>query len=405
MKKSTIITVVAFALGVVVLAAGFILLTPNNISNKVFPTTAPTTTTTAPTPTTTTKPRPDDKPMDLWAEDISSYVTLGDYKGLNVEVEKIEISDEELDFEIGLVLAQNKEFTKNREEIAIADKMMFSFDFTGYLTNEDGTKGKAFEGGDGQDYLAYIDGDDFVIIYESQLGSFIDGFAQGIRGKKIGETFDIAITFPENYSEEMAGKQTIFEIKLNYVVDTNLSDGWVKEYTKGECTTVEEYKESVREDINSYFEEQNTVKIWNKIIENAVVEVPKQQFDYYYNNYHYDIEYYAAMYGMTYDQFLQNGGMPYFYGIDVYSDEDLVKYINDTIKSDLVFISIIRAENLEITDEEYRLLLDELIAETGKTEEKVLESYGGEEGIKNSMLLDEANKLVYKENTLVVKEK
>jgi FKBP-type peptidyl-prolyl cis-trans isomerase (trigger factor) len=110
------------------------------------------------------------------------------------------------------------------------------------------------------------------------------------------------------------------------------------------------------------------------------------------------------MYGMTYEQFLQNGGLEYFYGIGVYSDEELVKYINDMIKSDLVCISLIQAENLEITDEEYRLLLDELIAETGMTEEKVLEAYGGEENIKNSMLFDEANKLIYKENTLVVKE-
>ena len=155
---------------------------------------------------------------------------------------------------------------------------------------------------------------------------------------------------------------------------------------------------------NSQSKEQNTAKIWDKIIENSIVDVPKQQFDYYYNNYRYDIELYAPMYGMTYDEFLKNGGMYYFYGIDVYSEEELVEYINDTIKSDLILISVIKAENLEITDEEYRLFLDELIAETGKTEEAVLEAYGGEENIKNTMLLNEVNKLVYNENTLVEKE-
>ena len=131
MKKSTIITVLAFTLGIVVLAAGFILLTPNNISNKVFPTTTTpaATTTTTPTSTTTTKPRPDDVPMDFFNDDISSFVTLGDYKGMTVEVDTIEVSDEEIDFEIGIILAQKKEFTKDRSEIAITEKTIFSFDF------------------------------------------------------------------------------------------------------------------------------------------------------------------------------------------------------------------------------------------------------------------------------------
>ena len=241
MKKSTIITVLAFVLGIIVLAAGFILLTPNNISSKLFPTTtAPTTTTT--TTTTTKKPRPDDKPIDLFEEDISSFVTLGDYKNMTVEVDTIGISDEELDFEIGIVLAQEKEFIKDRTEAVITEKMIFSFDFTGYLVKDDGTKDKAFEGGSGKDYLAYIDGDNLVIVYESQLGAFIDGFAQGIIGRKIGETFDIPITFPEDYSADMAGKKTIFEIKLNYVATPNISDEWVKEFTKGKYTSVAEYR-------------------------------------------------------------------------------------------------------------------------------------------------------------------
>lgn len=403
MKKSTIITVVAFVLGIIVLSAGFILLTPNNISNKLFSTTA-TTTTTTPKPTTTTKPRPDDKPMDFFKDDISSFITLGDYKGMNVEVDMIEFSDEDLDFEIGIILAQKKEFTKDRNEIAIAERMIFSFNYKGYLLKEDGTKGEAFSSGSADDCLAYIEDNKLIIIYENQMSSFIDGFAQGIAGRKISESFEIPITFPEDYNKDMAGKKTVFEIKLNYVVVPNLSDGWVKEFTNGKYTTADAYREFARETLNSNLKEQNTKTIWNKIIENSVIEIPKQQFDYYYNNYRYDIEYYATMYGMTYEQFLQNGGLEYFYGIGVYSDEELVKYINDMIKSDLVCISLIQAENLEITDEEYRLLLDELIAETGMTEEKVLEAYGGEENIKNSMLFDEANKLIYKENTLVVKE-
>ena len=96
MKKSTIITIVAFVVGIIVLATGFILLTDNNISKNLF-----TTTTTTPTTTTTTKPpRTQYNAMDLFNTDMSQYVTLGDYKGLTIETEQLEVSDEDVNWQI-----------------------------------------------------------------------------------------------------------------------------------------------------------------------------------------------------------------------------------------------------------------------------------------------------------------
>jgi hypothetical protein len=94
MKKSTIITIVAFVLGVVVLAAGFVLLTDNNISDKLFPTTTTTTTTTGGGGSSPQRPQYD--PMDFFKEDVSKYITLGQYKGLDIEVEQTEISQEQI---------------------------------------------------------------------------------------------------------------------------------------------------------------------------------------------------------------------------------------------------------------------------------------------------------------------
>jgi FKBP-type peptidyl-prolyl cis-trans isomerase (trigger factor) len=143
--------------------------------------------------------------------------------------------------------------------------------------------------------------------------------------------------------------------------------------------------------------------IWEKVIENSAIEVPKQQYDYYYNNYHYDIETYAPMYNMTYDEFLKNGGAPYFFGIDVYSEAELIKYINDMIKKDIVLETIIKAEGLVVTEEEYKNFVAELVALSGKTEAETIKQYGGEEALKAKLLSEKVDNLIYEENNLTEK--
>lgn len=403
MKKSTIITILAFALGIVVLAAGFILLTDNNISDKLFPSTTTTTTTTG----GGAQPKPEYEPMDFFKEDVSKYITLGQYKELDIEVEQIEITQEEIDIQIAVLLAQSSEFTKDRnEEHSISEKVIFNFDYTGYFLNDDGTKGEAFEGGSskGNGQLAYIDGDTLVTITTSGTGSFIDGFAQGILGRKVGETFDLNITFPKDYSQEMAGKKTVFEIKLNYIAETNFTDGWVKEYTKDQYKTCDEFVQYVRDSVNSEIKTANVKLVWTQITKNAtVVEIPEQQLNYVYSSLVSEIEGYAAYsqyyFGkqMTFDEVLVYFGFK--------NTDGLKEYAKELIKEELVPYAVMQAENLEITDEEYKLLLAELVTISGKTEAEVLKQYGGVEGIKQTMLLDEVNKLVLKENNLVVKEK
>ena len=396
MKKSTIITIVAFALGVVILAAGFILLTDNNISKKLFSTTTT-------TPATTTTTRKTYEPMDLFNTTVSEYVTLGDYKNMTIETDQIEVSDEELEMQINILLAMDGEFTKEREGI-ISEKVFFDFDFTGYLANEDGTKGLAFPGGSSEDkgQLAYIDGDVLKTISSSGVGSFIDGFAQGILNKNVGDTFDLAITFPENYDPEMAGKKTIFEIKINYIAKLNFTDGWVKEYTKEEQKTCDEYREYLRDTINDMIKESNTSLVWEKIIENSIVEIPEQQFNYVYYSYRYQIEDYAAMFGVSYEDFLKSGYASYVLGINVSSDEALVKYVNEGLSYELLMIAIIQAEDIKVSDEEYRVMLDTLIEQTGKTEAELLEIYT-EEYIRQQLALNEVGNVVYELNTFVLK--
>lgn len=396
MKKSTIIAIVAFALGIVLLTAGFILLTDNNISRALFTTKAEETTTTP--ATTTTRPKYD--AMDLFNTDITKYVTLGDYKGLTIEVEQMEASDEEVEFYINQILCVEGESTKIREGV-IAEQMIFNFDYTGYYRNDDGTRGTAFSGGAGTNQLAYIKDDVLYTLSSSGVGTFIDGFAQGILGQNVGETFDIVVTFPEDYqSADLKGKTVIFEIKLNHIAEGNFTDGWVKEYSKGEQETCDEYRAYVKETINNTLKDNNINLLWAKIIENAVVvEIPDQEYNYWYYYFREQVEYYQMMYQMygmnyTYEQMLAMFGFA--------DDKALQDYAKEIVIEELITFAIIQAEGIEATDEEYRVMLDTLMEQMGKTEAEVLQTYD-EKTIRQQIILNKVNDIIYDLNIFVLK--
>lgn len=416
MKKSTIITIVAFVLGTIILVAGFVLLVPNNITINIWgekdepDQTDSTTTTTIPTTTTkptTTTTRVTYEPLDLFDPSVvSEYVMLGDYKNMTLETNQVEASDEDVDWQLAILLSIQKEFTKNRSG-KVGEKVIFSFDFTGYLTKEDGTKDKAFNGGAGTDQLAYIEDGVLYTLSSSGIGSFIDGFAQGMLNAEVGSTLDLNIKFPDDYhSADLKGKNTIFEVKINYLVDVNFSDGWVKEYTKGEYKTCAEYREYIRGIINDMIKESNTTKLWEQIISNAVVEIPEQHFNYLYYTYRYLFEDYAEKLEMSYEDFLKSGYVAYLYNYDIIdinvsSDEELVTTVNDNIKFNLVMMAIIQAEDLKATDEEYRMLLDSIMEQEKKTEAEVLEKYSEEE-IRQQIVLHKIDDYIYDLNKFVI---
>ncbi len=397
MKKSTIITIVAFVLGLVVLTAGFILLTDNNISNKIFTTT--TTTTTG--GSTSSEPVPEYDSTVFFGMDMTEYVTLGQYKDLVIEADKVEATDEEVDFNIYKVMCVSGDITKVYEG-TVAEKVVFNFDYTGYLTNEDGTLGEKFSGGSATNQLAYIDGTDFITLSSSGEGKFIDGFAQGMINATVGETFKIDITFPSNYgNQEMAGKKTVFEVKVNYTATAEPTDGWVKQYTKDEYKTVDELREALKKDIEDGFKKTNLSLLWDKIIENAtVISLPTEQVDILYNQLVAEIQSYADYseyyFGAKYDF---DGVLKYF---GFANKDELRNYAEEVIEGDIVYYAVIQTENLTATDEEYRALLDTIIEQTGKTEDEVFKIYT-EDYIRKQIVLNKLDDHIYDLNTFVLK--
>lgn len=394
MKKSTIITIICFALGIFILTAGFVLLTDNAISKgfkDLF--------------TTTGNGGDGDgetyEPMDFFKVDVSEYITLGQYKDIIFEVDRLEISQEDIDAQIKVLLAQKNEFTKVREG-TVTEGAIFSFDYTGYYKKSDGTRGDAFDKGADTDQLAYIDGNTLVTISASSTGTFIDGFAQGILGATVGSTFSIDVTFPTNYGNSLAGQEVEFEIKVNYIADTHFTDAWVKEYTNNQYKTTDEFVQYLKDSINPEIKNANVEALWVKIMENAtLVKMPQQQYDYRYNSYVDELIAYSSFYygkQLDYNGVIQALGMT-----EAEFEEYMDEYVTSYVKSELVLHAVMQAENITVTDEEYRIFMDTLMESTGKTEAALLEQYG-EEKIRQTIAFENLDIFIFNANKFVVKD-
>ncbi len=390
MKKSTIITVLCFALGIIILAAGFILLTDNNISNNLFPTTTTTTTTGG-----GGGGDPEYQPMDFFNTDISEYISLGQYKGIELEVETLGVSDEYLNSQIEQLLISKGKYTKVFEG-EIDEGTVFNFNYVGYL------EGVPFEGGNSAGVDAYIsDG----IFYLTSGSTFIEGFAEGMLGASVGEWFTIDAKFPDPYEQnkDLAGKTVKFDVRVNYIAKADaLSDEIAKEISNNSYETAQAFIQYLKDSVNNGIKNANVADLWEKIASGSQITVPEQQFNYLYDMYKSQIEYYASMMGYTYENFLKAGGAQYYFGIDAYTDEELVSYINETIKLDLVFAAIAKSENIQATDDEYNALVDEIAASESKSAEEIISAYG-ESVIRKEVIVRKTEKFIEENNSFVLK--
>ena len=218
----------------------------------------------------------------------------------------------------------------------------------------------------------------------------------------VGETFKIDITFPNNYgNQEMAGKKTVFEVKVNYIATGEPTDGWVKQYTKDEYKTVAELKEALKKDIEDEIKATNVSLLWSKIKEGITFNsVPQEQLDILYNYFVAEVESYALYSEYYFGTKLDFDGVLKQLGFA--NRDELRDYAKEIIEADLVYYAVIQAENLTATDEEYRALLETIIEQTGKTEEEVLKIYT-EDYIRKQIVLNKLDDYVYDLNEFVLK--
>lgn len=281
-------------------------------------------------------------------------VTLGEYKGVKVNVPAPEVTDEEVENAVQSDLDANPEYVEVDRPAKEGDTVNIDYK---------GTKdGEAFDGGtaEGQDL-------------ELGSGRMIDGFEDGLIGASKGETKSLNLTFPEDYREEsLAGQAVVFEVTVNSVKekhDAVLNDAFVQRVSSYQ--TVDEYKEGLRQNLldqkQNQAEQQMEQAALESVIENSQFKLSRNGLSKRYNQSLKQYEAQAKMYGTTLSQMAQANGM------DVPAlKESIYASVEEEAKMELVVDAIATSEGITVTDAEKETFAQE----NGFTAESLTDMYG-----------------------------
>lgn len=297
---------------------------------------------------------------------VKPEVTLGEYKGIEIEKVDVEVTDEEIDAEI------NKERESNARTITIEDRAVENGDMT-VIDFEGFCDGVAFEGGKGEDYPLTIGS-----------GAFIPGFEEQVIGAKIGEEITIDVTFPKEYqAKELAGKPaqfkvTVKEIKVKELPE--LDDEFAKDVS--EFDTLEEYRDDVKKNLEEQKEKEADGKkedaAIEKVIENAQMEIPEPMIETQTRQLAEDFTRRISQQGLSIEQYFQFTGLTPEKFLEQMKPQALKR-----IQSRLVLEKIAEVENIEVSDEKfneemekmaksYQMEVDKLKEIMGEAEQKQL---------------------------------
>lgn len=322
--------------------------------------------------------RPDYKALD--------YVELGEYKGLTVEVEPTAVSDDEVLKQIRA--NAGSDILEEVTEGTVEEGDTANIDYEGKLD------GEAFEGGTAKD-----------TDLEIGSGTFIPGFEDGLVGVKIGDTVDLPLTFPENYTEELAGKDVVFTVTVNSVKRMpELTDDLVNQITDGEYTDVASYKESVRKDLEDAKAASRPSEINNSLLTqiaatSTIKEYPQELVDYAANNMKNYYKQQAESSSMEFADFLST----YFSMDEDTFNEQVDLVVKQNLRAELYLKAIAEAEDIELTDEEYEAKCEEYAENYGYDSVEKFKSAYTENEIRLSALEDKVLEFLSDNATVVEK--
>ncbi|BBF44342.1 cell division trigger factor [Lachnospiraceae bacterium KM106-2] len=300
---------------------------------------------------------------------VKPEVTLGDYKGIEVEKQEIEVTEDEINAEIDKAREQNAR-TITVDDRAAQDGDMTVIDFEGFVD------GVAFEGGKGTDYPLTLGSH-----------SFIDTFEEQLVGKKIGEEVEVNVTFPEEYqAKELAGKAAMFKVTIKEIKVKELpelNDDFAQDVS--EFDTLAEYKEDVKKTITERKEKAaKTAKedqVVEKIIENATMEIPDAMLQTQVNQMANEFAQRIQAQGLSVEQYFQFTGMNRDSFLENIKPQALKR-----IQSRLVLEAIVKAENIEASEEEVKKEIEDMAKMYKMEVEKITEMIG--EAEKETMKMD-----------------
>jgi trigger factor len=303
-------------------------------------------------------------------------VTLGEYKGLEVNASAAEIDETQLDENLtglfrSLVTADSGGITDRT--IETGDTV--NINYVGLLD------GVAFDGGTADNK--------FLTIGSNQ---FIDGFETGLVGVMPGTTTDLTLTFPDNYgSTELAGQTVVFQVTVNFIMP-QMSDTIIAAFGVEEYTTVEELRQYVKDFMISSNESNYQQEVENLVIEAFVQncefkDLPESMIEKYRRNVQLNLDSMAASYGTDAETFVST-----YMGTTL--EEFLNQYSQESAKQSIAFQAVANREDLNITDEELATRLAEDMAAGNYTTEEEFLGESTKEDYRDYLMFDKVTTFI-----------
>ena len=305
--------------------------------------------------------------------DVEKCVTLGDYKGVTVEKTIQSVTDEDVQNEIDNALA-NYPVEVDR---AAKEGDTVNIDYVGKIDGEE------FDGGSDQ-------GADLKL----GSGKFTDGFEDGLIGARKGETRTLNLTFPEDYTQDLAGKAVEFTVTVNAVKEplSEPTDQWVADNIEG-YDNIADYKAGIRSEQEESNEQtaENQVRYaaWTQVIDNCTInEYPETLVEVGKKLYEQQVETYAKYAGMELDAYIESSGLTQ----EEYQS-NMEEYGKNVAAQALVCQAICDKEGFAIGDDDYQKALQDMLTEYGCTEDELIQTYG-QDNVEQSIMLNRVSNLI-----------
>ena len=297
-------------------------------------------------------------------------VKLGQYKGLEAPKANVKVMAADVNARLKEMAERNSRLVSVERAVKKGDTA--NIDFEGF------DNGVAFDGGKGENFDLEIGS-----------GSFVPGFEEQLIGMKVGEEKDIDITFPKDYTPELAGKPVVFHVKVNEVKVKELpaiDDEFAKDVSEFE--TLKELKDDTKAKITAEREQSAKIAFENALLEKVAgdikADIPEVMIEEQCRRFLDEFKQRLQAQGIPYDQYCKMTGM------------DEAKFMEDgrepavrQVKMDLAIAAIIKAENLDVTDEEIEEKYKSMAEQYGM-ELDMLKKYLDAPTVRNQLLNEKA---------------
>ena len=309
-------------------------------------------------------------------------VKLGKYKDLGIKKEKVKVTKEDIDNEVKNLTARFAENVVKENGVAELGNTVV-IDFEGYVD------GKKLDGGTGANYPL-------------ELGShtFIPGFEEGLVGMKTGESKDLNLKFPSNYTEELKDKDVLFKVTVNEIKERvlpELNKDFYEDLGYKDVNTKEEFESVVKKNLEDRKAHEIDDKFINEVLDkasgNLTVDINEEIVDDEVHRMMHQFEDQLRMQGLTLDQYMEFTKLTH---------EDFHKQLEPEalrrIKSRYLLEAIAKEEKIEITDKEAAKEALEMAEHYGMKKDEFLAEFGGLEIVKYDMKMRKAIEILKDNN-------